>query len=75
MFIVPVSATICRDAIVPVTAIHVLAPLIPGDAATKEAAQKQRQVRKWLQQLISGNMLLGSFESGVHAHGTLRSPP
>eukprot|EP00966_Prymnesium_polylepis_P181956 4214973-Prymnesium_polylepis.2 len=57
-----------EDAIVPAAAIDLLAPLMPGDAALKQAAQKQRQVRKWLQQLLKANLLRGSIEGGVAVH-------
>ena len=56
-----------EDAIVPDTAIDVVAPLIP-----QEAAKKKMHVRRWLQQLLKANILRGSIEDGVSVHDLVR---
>eukprot|EP00966_Prymnesium_polylepis_P053607 1239383-Prymnesium_polylepis.1 len=61
-----------EDAIVPAAATDLLAPLMPGDAALKQAAQKKLQVRRWLQQLLKANLVRGSIEDGVSVHDLVR---
>ena len=60
-------AIFAEDSIVPDTAIDVLAPLIPN-----QAAKKKMEVRRWLQQLLKANILRGSIESGVSVHDLVR---
>ena len=61
-----------EDAVVPAVAIDLLAPLMPGDESTKQAARKERQVRRWLQHLLKANVLRGSIEGGVSVHDLVR---
>ena len=61
-----------EDATVPAAALDVLAPLMPADETVRQAAHKQRQVRRWLQVLVKANILYGSVESGVSVHDLVR---
>lgn len=60
-----------RRAVISAAAIDLLAPLMPADAATKTAAQKKMQVRKWLQALLKANLVKGTIE-GVSVHDLVR---
>ena len=54
-----------EDAVVPVAAIDVVAPLL-GPFGGK------RQMRRWLQQLLKSNLLRGNIEHGVAVHDLVR---
>jgi len=54
-----------EDTAVPVAAIDVVAPLLG-------AKSNKRHVRRWLQQLLKGNLFRGSIEHGVSVHDLVR---
>ena len=60
-------ACFAEDAIVPAAAIDIFAPLMPASLgiSSASATQQKRQMRKWLQQLIKGNILRGSIDTGI----------
>jgi hypothetical protein len=41
-------------------------------ALKRSKSQKKVQVRKWRQQLLDANLLMGSMERGIHAHDLVR---
>ena len=69
-------AIFAEDTVVPAVVIDVVAPLAQaagsGAKASSSGAQQKRHVRRCLQQLLKGNIMRGSVESGVSVHDLVR---
>ena len=62
------------QAIVPATALDVVALLMRGAVGEKKRSptQLKRLIRQWLQTLVKANVMMGSVEGGVSVHDLVR---